>query len=96
MHTFLVHAIPSAPRCNLPGAAAQAILACVASGSPDAAQATVLGELHRAGWKVLDVVEPAVVRERLPGLKRRPEVAQVMAAARQRGMAFLVLDLAER
>jgi|GEM_PF-3063995 len=90
MHTFLVYAVPSAPRCNQPPLG-QPILACVATGSVDAAQGVVLGELQRAGWKVLEVVAPAVVRDGFPGLKHRPAVAQVMAAARQRGVAFLVL-----
>lgn len=74
MHTFLVRVVPAAPRCNQPRQG-QPIFACVATGTVDAAQGVVMGELHRAGWKVLDVAAPAVVREEFPGLKRHPGVA---------------------
>ena len=94
MHTFLIHAVPVALVCNLPRPNAQAIFACVATGNPDEAQGVVLGEFHRAGWKTLEVLPPSLVREQFPGLKRHPEAARVMAAARQRGVAFLLLDLA--
>ncbi|MBP1628683.1 MAG: hypothetical protein H6Q00_3158 [Holophagaceae bacterium] len=86
MHTFLIRAL------HRGSGSPQPIFACVARGSVDAAEGLVLGELHRAGWKVLEVVEPSVVRSRFPALKRHPAVAQVLAVARQRGLAFLVLE----
>jgi len=92
MHTFLVQALPLPGRCNLQGRGSRAIFACVARGTEAEAQGIVLGELHRAGWKVLEVLEPRQVAEAFPGLKRKPEVARVMEAARRLGVAFLVLE----
>ena len=91
MHTFLVYAVPAAPTCT-PQKQGQPIFACVATGTADAAEGLVLGELHRAGWKVLEILDSAKVRREFPGLKRHPVVAQVMTAARQRGVAFVVMD----
>jgi len=88
MQTFLLRVGPVGSVGN---AQAKAIFAGVATGSKDAAEGVVLGELHRAGWKVLEIIDPLVVRREFPGLKRHPAVAQVLASARQRGMAFLVL-----
>lgn len=90
MHIFLVHAVPAVPRCN-ESRHGHPILAFVARGSEDAAQGVMLGELNRAGWKVLEVVDPGVVRDQFLGLKRRQDVAQVMEAAMVRGVGFFVL-----
>lgn len=86
MHTFLIHAQAAAKPYPQP------IFACVARGTELEAEALVLGELGRAGWKVLEILEPVRVRSEFPGLKRHPELNRVMAAARQRGLAFLVLE----
>ena len=91
MHTVLLHALapgsgPSAPR-------AQAVFVWVAAGSAEAAEGLALGELARQGWRVLEVADPTEVRARLPGLKRHPEAARAMAAARRRGMAWWVMAL---
>jgi len=90
VQTFLVYAIPAAARCNQPRRG-QPILACVATGTADAAEGLMLGELHRAGWKVLELLAPAELKARFPGLKRYPGLAPVMAMARERGVAFLAL-----
>lgn len=71
----------------------RAVLACVARGSATEAEALVLGELHRAGWRVLERVPPEEVRRRMPGLKRLPLAAATMASARARGMALAVIEL---
>ncbi len=93
MHTFLLRAVPHTVGTRINPSQEQAIFACVARGSMEAAEGAILGELHRAGWKVLEVFDSVLVQQRLPGLKRHPSVANAMAAARQRGMAFLLLDL---
>lgn len=71
----------------------RAVLVCVARGSATEAEALALGELHRAGWRVLEVVSADEVRRRMPGLKRLPLAAAAMASARARGMALAVIEL---
>lgn len=89
MRTFLLRASRwDASKAHSP----HPIFACVAGGSANAAQGLVLGELHRAGWKVLEILEPDCVRREFPGLNRHPAIAHTMAAARQQGLAFLVLE----
>lgn len=88
----MIQAIPLPGRCNLQDRGPRAIIACVARGGEAEAQGLVLGELHRAGWKVVEVLEPRRVAEAFPGLKRHPEVARVMESARRSGVAFLVMD----
>lgn len=88
MHAFLVRATPLAA----PHSRAQAIFGWVARGSAETAEGVMLGALHRAGWKVLEVYDPGVIQARLPGLKRHPQMAQAMASARTQGLAFLVMD----
>lgn len=93
MHVFLVRAVPIAPSAgSLRERSDRAVFACVARGSASEAEAVVLGELHRAGWRALEVYDPTRVRQGFPGLKRHPEIVRAMTSARQQGMAILVLE----
>lgn len=92
MHVLLFRAVPRAPSAGpLREGSDRAVFACVARGSAAEAEGVVLGELHRAGWKVLEVYDPSRLRQAFPGLKRHPEIARAMTSARQQGMAILVL-----
>ena len=59
-------------RAHREGGPPQAVLACVARGGALEAEALALGELHRAGWRILEVMPPDEVRRHMPGLKRLP------------------------